>query len=189
MLKRIGYAITALALTTFGVALAQTWPNLPIVGGSSYCGSTVNNACVSTIPAGPALSGTETIPADTNLSQGRSPQTAKIPVTSIGLGPTQWVIPLNGEAIPQTPYARRMQLVPAGTLAALTVLLQLTDLTSDGQLFGLCSTQTITALTVTAHSGTTLSAPAPTALTISTTGAYCYEWVYRSSNTTWYRVQ
>ncbi len=190
MFKRIGYAVIALAVTVYGVALAQTWPNYPLVGGSSYCSSTVNNNCVNTVPAGPAISGNETIPADTNLSQGRSPQTVKLGLPSIGAGPYQYETPLNGVAIPMTPNTRRMVLVPAGTLAALTILLDPATMLIDGQLWGLCSTQIVTALTITAGSGTTVS-NAPTALAVppATGAGTCYEWVYRQANTTWYRTQ
>ncbi len=75
MLKRIGFASIAVIACAGAAALAQTFvPNFPIVGGTSYCDSTQNasgqNVCVNTVPAGPpALTGIETIPADTNLNQ------------------------------------------------------------------------------------------------------------------------
>lgn len=76
MFKRIGIAIGSMFIA--GFALAGVWnTQYPIVGGSSYCGSTVNGSCVSTITAGPtAVTGAETIPLDTNLAQGQNPQTA-----------------------------------------------------------------------------------------------------------------
>lgn len=73
--KKFGLAIAAVLVS--GVAIAGFWnTQFPIVGGAAYCGSTVNNSCVSTIAAGPAsITGAETIPMDTNLSGGRNPQT------------------------------------------------------------------------------------------------------------------
>lgn len=69
-------------------ALAQTFaPNMPQVGGASYCASTVNGSCVQTIPAGPTgLTGLETIPMDTNLSSGQFPQSVKVPVALLNAG-------------------------------------------------------------------------------------------------------
>ena len=85
-----------------------------------------------------------------------------------------------------------MLIQPAGTIAAFTVVFPAaTTLTeADGQLFGLCTTQIVTALTVTAGAGTTVS-NAPTALLVpvATGAGSCVEWIYRLSNTTWYRVQ
>ena len=76
MIKRITFS---LALLTAGIVavVAGQWNNsFPIVAGSSYCATTVNGVCTSTIVAGPtAMTGAETVPMDTNLSGGRSPQT------------------------------------------------------------------------------------------------------------------
>ena len=90
MLKRIGFASIAVIACAGAAALAQTFvPNFPIVGGTSYCDSTQNasgqNVCVNTVPAGPpALTGIETVPADTNLINGQFPQSVKIPVSILG---------------------------------------------------------------------------------------------------------
>lgn len=82
-MKKFGFIVITSALL-IGSALAQQWPNVPIIGGSSYCSSTVNSVCVNTVPAGPtSVTGAETVPADTNLSSGQTPQTAK--VTSLTL--------------------------------------------------------------------------------------------------------
>lgn len=79
MIKRIIYAALALCFVALGVATAQQWPNIPIIGGASYCSGTVQTTCVSTVAAGPAsVTGAETLPVDTNLIQGQTPQTAKL---------------------------------------------------------------------------------------------------------------
>lgn len=187
--------LTTLFLTSIaGVAVAGMWnQTYPIVGGASYCASTVNNRCQQTIAAGPSeLTGNEVVPADTNLSGGQQPQTVVIPVGRLGAGPTTYNTPLTGASITITNTTRRLIVTPAGTIAELTVVFPAasTLTAADGQLFGLCTTQIVTALTVTSGSGTTVSNP-PTALLVpvATGAGSCVEWIYRLSNTTWYRVQ
>jgi len=81
MLRKIAIGLFATVAATGIAALAQTFaPDMPILGGPSYCASTVNNVCQSTIPAGPALTGNETVPADTNPAQAGGIQSGKIPV-------------------------------------------------------------------------------------------------------------
>lgn len=189
MFKRLGLGliVTVAMLTS---AIAQQWPNVPIVNGASYCQSTVNGVCVSTIPAGPALTGNETLPLDTNLANGASPQTAKIDVTSLGVGPYQYSAPLTAASITVLANTRHLIIEPAGTIAALTVVFPAASGLLDNQTFGLCSTQIVTTLTTTAGSGTTvLNAPTALVVPVATGNASCPEWVYRLSNTTWYRVQ
>lgn len=82
MLRKIAISLFAMIAVTGLAAIAQQFSNYPQVGSGSYCDSTVNGNCVSTIPAGPsALTGLETIPADTNAAQGVAPQTVKVPIT------------------------------------------------------------------------------------------------------------
>lgn len=77
--KKIGFAWIGVIGIGAVAAIAQMFSGLPIVGGASYCMTTVNNVCTQTIPAGPtSVTGAETIPLDTNLTSGQSPQTAKI---------------------------------------------------------------------------------------------------------------
>lgn len=70
---------------------------------------------------------------------------------------------------------------PAGTLATLTVNLPSTSL--SGLVLRIATTQTITALSVTASGGATVN-NAPTTLPAGSGFAY----LYRGNNTTWYRV-
>ncbi len=188
MLKKLSLTLFAV-VSIISIGVAQQWFPYPIVGGSSFCSSSVNAVCVNTVPAGPALTGSETIPADTNASGGQSPQTVKLSLQNLGVGPYQYVAAVNGQVIPQNPLARRLILEPSGTIAALTVLLDPATMLVDNQTFGICTTQIVTALTMTAGSGTILSGGV-TALSVpSTTGAAsCPEWVYRQTNTTWYRI-
>lgn len=76
---------------------AGNWSTLPIVGGASFSGGTSTGSSgtvsTSTVPAGPTfLTGSEEIPADTNLAGGASPQTVTIPVAMLG---NFWGTPRN----------------------------------------------------------------------------------------------
>ena len=179
------------ALGVVGVsAVAQQWLPFPIVGGSSFCSSTVNNTCVNTVPAGPALSGNESIPADTNAANGQSPQTVKIPVTALGVGTLDYSAPTSGTLITANSTTRQIIVKPAGTLAALSLILPAASVLTNGQRIGFCTTQIITAMTVYAGTGTTVSnAPTAMLVPVATGAASCVEWIYRQADTTWYRVQ
>lgn len=83
MLRRLGVALGLICVVAVPLAFAAgLFPGFPIVGGAAYCSSYTGAAgttCVNTVPAGPTqLTGNETIPGDTNLSQGRTPQTVLV---------------------------------------------------------------------------------------------------------------
>lgn len=200
-MKRSLYALVAAAALAIGLGAAVAdgyFPNFPVVGGASYCSGFsqagvpgTTPVCNSTVPAGPtSLTGNETIIADTHLTQGQSPQTVAIDISTLGAGPYQYSAPLTGTSVTITPATRHLIIEPAGTIAALTVVFPAAAGLQDNQTFGLCSRQVVTALTVTNGTGTTVLDP-PTALTapVTTGGASCPEWVYRVANTSWYRVQ
>jgi hypothetical protein len=105
MLKRYRSAaigLGALVLTGSSLALAAgIWSTLPIIGGGSFCASTVTGTgalggitgqgqgtigsiCGQTIPAGPSATGLESIPADTGFAGGASPQTGVLPSALAG---------------------------------------------------------------------------------------------------------
>lgn len=190
-MKRIALALGLFVGGGILAAMAQTFaPNMPIIGGSSYCQSTVNGVCVSTIPAGPALTGTETIPVDTNYASGAGPQSAKIGMASIGAGTFQYVVPVTTDTVTALYTDRQVIVNPAGTIAAMTFVTPASTNLVNGQRLGLCTTQIVSTLTTTAGSGTTVS-NAPTALLVpvATGAGSCVEWIYRQANTTWYRTQ
>lgn len=185
----------------FAVALAipvafgaqGAFANWPVVGGAAYCALFAGDGttCVGNVPAGPTIvTGNERYPADTVLPNGQSPQTVRVPSAAIGVGPYQYNAPVTTASITVLPTTRRLIIDPAGTIAALTVVFPAATLLVDNQTVGLCSTQVVTALTMTAGSGTTLL-NAPTALAIppATGAGTCYEWTYRLANTSWYRTQ
>ncbi len=189
----IAGAVALLGVSSAALA-AGMFANLPVVGGAAYCALFAGDGvtCSANVPAGPsALTGNEKIPADTQLSGGVSPQTVLIDVSTLGAGPTQYSTPLTGVTQAVAAGTRQVVLEPAGTIAAHTLTLAPASQLTEGQRLGICSTQTVTSLTITAGSGTTVSTP-PTILTIpATTGAAasCVEFIYVASVAKWLRVQ
>lgn len=191
MFKRLLATFAAIFAAGGIAALAQTFaPNMPIIGGNSYCSSTVNASCVNTVPAGPAVSGAETIPADTNAASGQMPQSGKIAAQTLGLGTLDYYTPVTTDTVTALYTTRQVIVNPAGTIAAMTFVTPASTNLLNGQRLGLCTTQIVTTLTITAGSGTTVS-NGPTALLVpvATGAGSCVEWIYRTANTTWYRVQ
>lgn len=201
MLRKTKLALVAgLSLLATAAAIANgIWYGFPIVGGAAYCTSFVMNPLTGavtttcngpTTPAGPTvMTGNELIPADTQLSQGRQPQTVLFKPASLGVGPYQYNAPLTGASLTVAATDRRMILEPAGTIATLTITLPAAALLVDNQHWGMCSTQIVTALTITPGSGTTVSnTQTATSVPLGTGAASCPEWVYRQANTTWYRI-
>lgn len=198
--SRLLFAACALAAVALAVAAKADgyFPGFPIVGGASYCSSQSTSGvpgtaavCNVTVPAGPtALTGAETLVVDTHLPSGQSPQTVAVDISTLGAGPYQYNAPLTGASITVLPGSRRLVLEPAGTIAALTVVFPAAALLTDNQVLGLCSTQVVTALTLTGGTGSTiLNGPTALAIPPATGAGTCYEWVYRVANTSWYRTQ
>lgn len=188
--------LTTMTLTT----VAAFFPGFPIVGGAAYCVSFVMNPLTGaatttcngpTVPAGPTvITGNETWPIDTNLSQGRAPQTVLVKSAALGVGPYQYNAPLTGASLTVQPTDRRMILEPAATIATLTITLPAATLLVDNQQWGVCSTQVVTALTITPGAGTTVSNTQTATIVPAATGAAsCAQWIYRQANTNWYRTQ
>lgn len=188
MIKRLGLALFAVLATT--AAFAQTFaPNMPVIGGNSYCSSTVNASCVNTVPAGPAITGNEVVPADVNTTiSNQTPSSGKISLQTLGVGLNTYIDgTANATATAQT---RRIIIAASGTVSAITITTPAATGLLEGQLFGLCTTQIVSTLTVTAGSGTTVSnAPTAMIVPVATGAASCVGWIYRLSNTTWYRIQ
>lgn len=175
--------LAALVATTAAVA-AGLFPNFPIIGGAAYCASYstgVNGqVCTTNVPAGPVnLPGTAMIPADTGLSQGQSPQTVLVPAALTG-ATTQDAAPLTGTTVAANAGVAKLMLNPAGTIATLTVTLPPSTALADGQTFSIYSTQTVTALTVTAGAGTTIT---PSITTV--TAAAPVKLVYVAATKAW----
>lgn len=190
MFKRLMPTLAILAVASIA-ALAQTFaPNMPNIGGPAYCSSTVNAVCVNTVPAGPAVTGNETIPADTNATQGQQPQSGRFTLPALGGGTLDYSVPVTTNTVTAACTTRQVIVEPAGTIAALTLVTPASTCLVNGQRLGFCTTAIISTLTTTAGAGTTVSL-APTAMLVPvvTGAASCVEWIYRTANTTWYRVQ
>jgi len=169
----------------------QNTQNPPGPAYSTTCESTGNNGvCNQYQPFGPStLTGNEYIPADTGLHGGQNPQTVTVPIILLGAGNTNYSTPLTGTTVTVAPTDSTVLVEPAGTIAALTVALPAASTLKDGQTLRVVSTQNITALTMTPGTGSTMANPGATALTVSGTTAYNYEFMYRVATAKWYRIQ
>src|SRR5258708_9804070 len=148
MLKKLGLSFAAL-IAAAGIAFAGgAFQGFSVVGGDgTICLSSANPGMAVTCnqfqPIGPSIiTGAETLPADTNTTNGSGPFTENIPLPAIGAGPYLYNAPLTGASITVTNLQRRLILEPAGTSATSTVVFPsivacATGLV-DGQLMGLC---------------------------------------------------
>jgi hypothetical protein len=189
-----GLLAVALSVGFAGAALAEgMFSKLPVVGGAAYCALYAGDGttCAANVPAGPSvMTGNERIPADTKLSSGVSPQTVLFSPAALGLGPTQYSAPLTGATTTVAATTRQVIIDPAGTIATHTLTLPAASALVDGQKLGFCTTQIVTALTVTAGSGTTVgNAPTAMLVPVATGAASCVAWTYVASQTKWFRIQ
>lgn len=180
MLAALGIA----ALTTTAFAQNGMWSNFPIAGGNAYSCGSVNGVSNCTVPAGPALTGSENMPANTNAASGAAvPQNVLIPVVALGAGAAQFASPLTGTTVAVNAGVTRVMLTPAGTISTLTLTLPPVAGLVDNQLISVGSSQTVTTLTVGGNGASLVGAPT----TVGATSGF--QLVYRKSNTTWYRIQ
>lgn len=132
-------------------------------------------------PLIPSLAGTEFVEIDNGVSASKVfatlNQLAALPVAAYSRQ-----VPLTGFSLTIGPGVGYLVLDPAGTLATGTVTMPAAP--ADGQTAGVASSQTITALTVSANAGQTIS-NAVTTLAPGGVAAY----VFVKSNTKWYRIQ
>lgn len=179
--------VAGLSFGLIGAAYAGgAFQGYPLVGGDgqSNCLSFGNNGvCNQYQPAGPAdLPPLSTIPADTNVQGAGSnanPATVVLPAVLTGATVLD-AAPLTGTTVALPAGTAKLMLTPAGTIAALTVTLPAAAQLYDGQPLSIYSSQTVTALTVTAGSGTTI-VPAITTVT----AAAPIKLVYNQNSTQW----
>ena len=183
--------ILAVSIAALGGAYAAgMFSGLPIVGSSSYCNSYTNNVCSQTIAAGPtATTGNELIPADTQLSQGRTPQTVYMSMRALNAAPVTYNLCAAAAcgSVTVGNNAGGILFDYSTTIDSATVVTPLAPM--DGQRFVIASPFTITSLTVTANTGSTLAVTTPTVLTASTTVSQGYEFMYVASTAKWYKVR
>lgn len=194
MKKLLKTLIPSLIVGVLAVAYAHSQGMLvgyPIVGGAAYCSSYVNAVCVNTVVAGPTvITGNENIAGDTNLASGLNPQVVKFSMASLNLLPNAYSAITNGSAFYTYTFDNttgRVTFTSSGAISDERVTAPPAPV--DGQRACVNSINTITAFQFIANSGQLLAATTPTVLTASTTVPQGYCWVYRTSNTTWYRSQ
>lgn len=127
-----------------------------------------------------AMTGDERIPCDTGLSSGANPASASLSPTQVASGAMTVSIPLTGFTITIADGITAYVINPAGTLATGTFTLPANP--TEGQLLEISSTQTQTAVTISANTGHTIVGAAATALTAVTAIRF------RFLATKWYRV-
>jgi hypothetical protein len=196
MKRKILAALGLLAVVTTAAYGAGLFQGLPIVGGGSYCVNFATNpttgAVLTTcngpaVPAGPTrVTGAELVPADTQLTQGQNPATAFLPVPSLASGAYQYAVQTSSSTLQISNNVTNVVLNPAGAIATVTITMPTAPY--DGQIVRISSSQTVTSLTVSAAAGQSIT-NAPSAITVSATGSYGVAFLYRGTNTTWYRIQ
>lgn len=212
MLKRYrsaAIAVSALVLTSGVLFAAGNYSAYPIVGGGSFCLSTVGvngqqgntgqgggaagvagAYCAQTVPAGPpALTGTELIPLDTGLAGGASPQSAVLPVTDLHAGYYQIVT--TGTTVTVAPNVQNLIL----NLAATTMAVTLPAAPYDNEVVTISNSSTIVStFSVTNNTGQTITqgaAPTSLAAQAANTAATAQSevaYLYNASGSKWFRL-
>lgn len=197
MLKKIGLSLFALISTVIiANAISGNQLGLPIIGGASYCSSYTNANCSNTVAAGPALTGNETIIANTNIGGGASPQTGILALPILGAGKLAVETPTTGTTITVDAQTRQLIVAPTTTLATLGITFPAAASTMyNAQRIGVCGTQIVTAVTMSAGTGNTFGTTVTSQamlVPVVTGGASCMEWVYSKTSDSagvWYRTQ
>jgi len=196
-MKRLKIALGALVTIGFVTyAFAQTvtsgfFPQWPIYGGASYSCGSVNSVSNCTVPAGPTIvTGQETIPVNTGLTGGQTPQNAYVGLASLNAMPITVVAVTSASPTPisATNLQGGILYTSAVTITSAGITLPLSPI--NKQQFSISANRTITTLTVTAPAGTSMGGnTAPTVLTASTTSPQSYRFFYNAADTSWYRLQ
>lgn len=168
MFKKLGLAFLSVFLVS-GLAIAGgIYTGLPQVGDTSgttcisFGNPTSAVPCNQFRPAGPAnLAPTAVIGAD--VGGPNQPFTVGVPAVLTGAVALD-AAPLTGTSITVPAGVSQLVVDPAGTIAGLTVVLPAAASLVDGQEFKMSTTQTITALTVTAGANTSIVSTAVTTL-------------------------
>lgn len=190
------------AIVSTAAYAAGMFSTLPIIGGASFCASTVTGTgglggvtgqgqgstgsiCGQTVPAGPpTLTGAELFPADTGTGgNGGGAATAVVTTCQLSGGAYTLVTPFSGSTatVPnQTCYY-----IVGGTTTVSSLTLTMPANPLDGQTLILASTVAITTLSVVANTGQKIAANGPTSASANTSVA---KWIWNQASTTWFRV-
>lgn len=187
------FAIIALGGFAFGQGQGLFGP-FPVIGGAAYCSAYGNNnTCTNTVPAGPvALTGSETILVNTNLSQGRNPQNALVTPATLNANPISFqTVTTTTPSISASNLSGGVVFTSAATITSAAITLPSSP--AQNQRYEISSNRTITTLSVSAASGDSIATnTAPTALTASTTAPNGYTFVCDKaggSTCTWHRLR
>lgn len=199
MLKKVGLGLFALALSVSGSFAQSVFSNLPTIGvpADTECLSYGNNnRCTQYRPVGPtALTGLETVPANTNAAGGEQPQSVLIDVNTLGAG----AITINSTTGAQTPAVTNGVSNYFYTGAGTATFTTFTFPTAPSQGQRLCiynaGTGIITLSSLVA-TGKTLVGTTPTSIPVAvasgaqatvTNAGVCY--LYNDPTLSWYRIQ
>jgi hypothetical protein len=196
----------ALVIAPLAAYAGGSFQTLPVIGGASYCASTVSGAgnlggiggqgqaqsgsiCGQTVPAGPtAFTGNEVVPADLNApgtTTAGPVNTALVDIQQLGQGATQ-VVTTTTAAVTMAPGTSFL-FVDDAEAAAFTVTLPASP--TEGQFAEVaCSVTTTGAMTVAAN-----TVPASTVLLPAFTAAVCtagtsFKYRYSAALNTWFKV-
>ena len=197
MLKKIGLTFLGLLALTAVSYAGGAFQGYPLVGGNgtSNCLSFGNNGvCNQYQPAGPAtIPNGSTIPADTNIQGGGSnanPSTVNIPLNLFQTGALQVVT--SGTSGTIGAGIDTYILNGVGTTFAVTM----PAAPVDNQVLMIANSSTVVStFSVAANTGQSLvQGAAPTNLAAQTNNSAAAAlsavvYVYRASNTSWYRIQ
>jgi hypothetical protein len=206
-------AVGVLAASTAAVFAAGNWSTLPLVGGASYCASTVTGTgnlsgvtgqgqgtigsiCGQTVPAGPAtFAGTEVVPMDlatpgaTPTALGAQPATALVNINQLGQGAV--FDSTSASAGVTVPNGVQFFVLDTGTAA--TVAVTLPAVAVEGQIVHInCAVGGATAFSVVPNSGQALKGTSPGACTA---GSESSAWRFSGTANgliaanTWLRIQ
>ncbi len=213
-LKGVAVGCAALVITSGVLYAAGNYSAYPIVGGSSFCLSTVgvngqagntgqgggtagtNGAyCAQTVPAGPSIvTGSELVPADTGLGNGASPQTVVLTLASLN------ALPIPVSTVTGSTYTVAVNPLAGGAFlhlgkgqgtAMTAVTVDLPAAPIDGQQFAVSGDASVTTLTMTA-----LNSPAnvtinnsPTGMTALNSALFGFRFIYSAALNQWGRLQ
>lgn len=197
----IGAAALAAVLASAPAYAGGSFQTLPVIGGSSYCASTVTGTgnlggqtgqgqgtvgsiCAQTVPAGPStFAGTEVAPVDIyapGTQNGNPQQTALVPLTSLGSG--SYLAPAT-PATATMPNGVGFYYVIATTGTAVAITAEPNPI--EGSEFEIaCESATTAAVTYVANSGQTVIGSPAADCAIGTV----WKWRYNAAAATWYRI-
>lgn len=205
-------AVGVLAASTAAVFAAGSYSTLPLIGGSSYCASTVTGTgnlsgatgqgqgtigaiCGQTVPAGPAaFGGAENVAMDlyapgvTPAALGGQPATALVNINQLGQG----VVVDSAAAGATLTIPANAQFFVLDTGTAATVAVTMPAVAVEGQIQHLvCGVAVGTALSVAANTGQTIKGN--TAATCTAGQAFAWRYVAAANGllvaNTWLRIQ